>query len=592
MRIDNCKSLLTAAAELRRQAEEQLYVKTAARQSPQNMEEIQRIVHELEVHQIELEMQNAELFKAREELDLSRDNYIELYDFAPIGYFTFDSRGMIRGLNLTGARLLGKDRGVLVNKPFATFIDDADGREVFAQHLETVSRREGMQRCEVKLRGKGGTLIYAQLQSVMLDNVGSKDINILCSIVDGTVGKDLESGIQSANTANAAKSRFLSNMSHEIRTPMNGIIGAIQLLEHTELTPEQRELVGIAKTSGIKLVYLLSDILDLSKIEEGKIELDISDFDLRPVISDTINLLLLQSREKGVKLTATIDTDVPTALKGDAGRLRQIIINLVGNAIKFTNKGFVTLHIQKDSEDEHNVTLRFLVHDSGIGIAANKLEQIFAPFSQVDSTTTRKYGGTGLGLTISRNLAEMMGGSVSVESVEGQGSTFWFTVVVGKQGEESLPDPHLPVAGFNSSPPSAGESGQGCFSAPVIRILLVEDDPDARKIVPKLLKYYGYQVDVAADGKKALQALEENEYALVLMDCMMPEMDGYEAIAVIRDQASVVRSHDIPVIALTGNAMKHDRDKCIAVGMDDHLTKPLLLSDMLAMLEKWLKMKV
>jgi len=455
-----------------------------------------------------------------------------------------------------------------------------------------------------------GTRILLEVFGTPVTNDQGQVWASLVSFVDITERKQMELELlqakAAAEVANTAKSRFLATMSHEIRTPMNAVIGFIQLLQHTELTPEQREYTEIANNCGIKLVQLLNDILDLSKIEEDKIELELSDFDLQAVISGTMDLLSLQAREKALQLTMSIDSEVPTALTGDAGRLRQIIINLVGNAIKFTpspaqqdkcvneviscqksagnnfklTKGSVTLRIQKDTEDNRSTTLRFLIRDSGIGIAADKQEHIFAPFTQADSSTTRNYGGSGLGLAICKRLAELMGGDIGVESVEGEGTTFWFTTVMGKQVKVPL----IRVEGIKTSSSCAEKS----FNANGIRILLTEDDPVVQKLMSLLLRKYGYLVDVAGNGKKALQALEENDYALVLMDCMMPEMNGYGVTAVIRDPASSVRRHDIPIIALTGYAMKQDRDDCIAAGMDDHLTKPLKLSDLLAMLEKWL----
>jgi len=518
--------------------------------------------------------------KAEENLRKSEELYHSLVETSQDLIWQCDAEGRYTYLNLAWQYVFGYELDEMLGRKFSDF-QTPENAVLDQAVFNRLMQGDSVDRYETVYIGKSGKEIHLVFNALFMCDENGDIVGTSGMAFNITGRKLMENELRqakvAAEAANIAKSRFLATMSHEIRTPMNGVIGMIELLQHTELTPEQHEYAESAKNSGIELVRLLNDILDISKIEADKLELEIADFDLRTVITDTINLLSLQALEKGVKLTSSLDADVSTALKGDAGRLRQIIINLVGNAIKFTPDGAITLQIRKDAEDELTVSLRFLVRDSGIGIAADKLEHIFEPFTQADSSTTRTYGGTGLGLAISKRLAELLGGTVGAGSIEGQGSTFWFTAVMEKRSVSTHSD---------QSGEGGGRRGSHCANG--IRILLTEDDPRAQKIIPRLLKSYGYLVDVAVDGKAALQALEKNDYALVLMDCMMPEMSGYDVTAVIRDPASAVRRHDIPVIALTGNALSQDRDRCIAAGMDDHLSKPLLLPDLLSALEKWL----
>jgi len=420
-----------SAPTLRRRAEEKLKSDGGITSTTLSPGETDQLIHELQVHQIELEIQNEDLRRTQHDLETVKNRYFDLYDLAPVAYLTLSEQGLILEANITAATLLGSTRKDLLKRPVTNFILPEDQSVYYLYRKLVIEDRES-HGCELRMMRADGSSFWAYKHAASMH-----DGEYLVTLTDITKLKQTEEELRcakiAAEAATVAKSHFLANMSHEIRTPMNAIIGVIQLMEMADLTQEQREDLGMAKKAGLDLVRLINDILELSKIEAHKVELEISPFDLKKEIADTIKLLSLQAREKGLELTHSLAPGVPVLLKGDTGRLRQIIINLVGNAIKFTPVGSVALQIRKDAEDEKTAIIRFLVRDSGIGLAADKQRLIFEPFTQADSSTIRKYGGTGLGLTISKRFAELMGGHIGVESVEGKGSTFWFTVVLEKQ---------------------------------------------------------------------------------------------------------------------------------------------------------------
>lgn len=558
---------------LKRQAEELLDRMEGGGQES-DVGDVRELLHKLSVSQVELELQNEELEAVQAELETSRDKYVKLYDFAPTGYFLFDEDGLIIEANLTGARLLGVNRNHLVKKPFMTYVASAS-QTLFFSHRSKAFATRLPQACELELVCRGGASRIVQLHSVVLDEKHSSqpgEGRCLTSITDVTDRKKLERELTAARieaeSANRAKSEFLARMSHEIRTPLHGILGMTQLLASSSLDENQRSHLKMVEQSGLGLLHIVNDILDISRVEIGVLQLEREPFSLRQLVADSLAPLELQARQKDLRFEVAIDDAVPDLLEGDAPRLKQVLVNLAGNAVKFAAHGAISLQVrlqQPPSRVEPEATLLFRLQDSGVGISRDKLPFIFEKFYQADTSMTRQYEGTGLGLTICKHIVELMGGAIWVESEQGRGSTFYFTVP-------------LPLAGQEDDAHERQEAPQE-QALPSLRILLAEDNVVNQTFAQLLLQREGHEVVTVSNGQGALEALEgaprDRGFDVVLMDVRMPGMDGVETTRRIRALKDPAVDSQVPIIAMTAHSLKGDRERFLKAGMDDYVSKPM-----------------
>lgn len=556
---------------LRKRAEA-ILVESGREDSTLSSMDMRALIHDLSVHQIELEMQNDELLQVQRELQAARDEYQSLYNNAPVGYLSLDAQGMILRHNQTFANMFGASGYTFVGTAISSLMAAGD-RDLFLARFKAFFRMPEGKNIDVRFSRQDRREFWGRITGRLDGDAGAGKARLLVTVLDigaeKTASDALMQARDEAEAANRAKSQFLSNVSHDIRTPMNGILGMAQLLGMTDLTQEQKTFVDLINVSGKNLVTLINSVLDLSKIESGRLELDHSEFCLTRCLQDVVGSLMPIATLKGLDMRMDIAGDVPDFVEGDETRLVQIVTNLVSNAIKFTERGRVEVRVKPERLEARHCLVALSVADTGVGIDPADRQRIFEPFVQTGAHPALVEGGSGLGLSICRRLTDLMGGSIDVESEPGQGSVF--TV--------RLPF-FLPQAREAGAGPGAGAEG-----APPLRVLVVEDSGLNRFYLKRALEKIGHTPLLASDGRQALDMWRREDVDCILMDIRLPELSGDEAAAVIRaEEAGSGRR--TPILALSAFALVEEKAAFMAAGFDAYLTKPVLYDVLAEALER------
>ena len=517
---------------------------------------------------LEQEVQERTADYERVEADLRQRewDYRQIFEAVHDAIMIFRPEGeVILSVNRRACEIYGFEREELVGRSIMSFsLNPAQGKR---RVIETLTGGATLA-FRTRQRHRDGREMVLDINATAIEYRGEPAIlSINRDVTEELRNEELRLAKEAAERANRAKSGFLANMSHEIRTPMAGVIGLSDLMLKTELSGRQQGYAETIRSSALSLLEVIDDILDFSKIEAGKLTLERSIIDLRELIERIVELLQPRAAAKGIELRAVIDDRLPPHLFAPPARLRQVLLNLASNAVKFTEDGEVELDVELLSQDFELACLRFCVRDTGIGMDPSMVPRLFTPFTQADASTSRRFGGSGLGLAISRQLVKLMGGDIEVESAEGSGSTFSFelTFEIAEAKDDTT-------------------TGSRFVSRPDARILVAEDNPVNQLVILEQLGDLGYRAEAVANGEEALRAIESDHYDLVLMDCQMPGLDGYEATRRLRAQ----EEGHLPVIALTAHAMKGDRERCLDAGMDDYISKPFTEARLEKTLRRWL----